>query len=380
MRPDSASTPVPVKSPVTPFAALALVMLMTLASASVALARGPVLDCEPAGNARPICIFKNPEDMVPLPGNKAILIGEYGTTAEDHSGGLVVFALDSEKRTTVFRGGESPAIAEPGWGDPSCTEPPSRAFNSHGIDLVRREDGRLALLVVQHGGREAVEFFELLGHGTEWQVAWRGCVAAPPDASLNEVSAQSNGDFYTTKMAALTGGLDFEGGMPTEPTGRAFHWSATQGYAAIGGTEGVMPNGIVSSPDGRFIYMNASGDSSIRKIEVATGRELGRAPVDTPDNVTWSPDGRLLVASLAGLDPTDFVACEHLKEGACGIPFKIVAVDPETMTTLGPIYSSDGYPMGAGTVGLQIGDELFVGSFKGDRILRIDLSASSDEN
>lgn len=344
-------------------------------SALPALARGPVLDCEPSGNARPICGFTNPEDMVPLPGNEAILIGEYGTSAEDHSGGLVVFALDSEKRTTVFRGGEADAVAEPGWGEPTCSTPPSREFNSHGIDLVRRKDGRLALLVVQHGGREAIEFFEILGHGTEWHVAWRGCVLSPPDASLNEVAALPNGDFYTTKMASLEGALDFEGGMPTEPTGHAYHWSAEKGYRVIGGTAGVMPNGIVSSPDGRYIYMNASGDSSIRKVEVASGRELGRAKVNTPDNVTWSPDGRLLVASLAGLDPTDFVACEHLEKGACGIPFEIVAVDPETMTTIGPVYSTDGYPMGAGTVGLQVGNELFVGSFKGDRILRVDLSA-----
>jgi integrase len=36
----------------------------------------------------------------------------------------------------------------------------TRACNSHGIDLVRRDDGRLELLVVQHGGREAVELLE----------------------------------------------------------------------------------------------------------------------------------------------------------------------------------------------------------------------------
>ncbi len=352
---------------------LALAILLTFAASS-ALAGGPVLDCEPSGNARPICEFTNPEDMVPLPGNEAILIGEYGTTALEHSGGLVVFALETEKRTTIFRGGESAAISESGWGDPSCSTPPTRAFNSHGIDLVRRDDGRLALLTVQHGSREAIEFFELLGHGTKWHAAWRGCVLAPADASLNEVAAQPNGDFYTTKMSGLRGALDFENGMPTEPTGHAYHWSAKDGYRVIGGTAGIMPNGIVSSKDGRFIYMNASGNNSIRKIEVATGREIGRASVNTPDNVTWSPDGRLLVASLAGLDPTDFEACEHLTEGACGIPFEIVAVDPDTMTTIGPVYASDGYPMGAGTVGLQVGNELFVGSFKGDRILRIDLS------
>jgi len=59
--------------------------------------------------------------------------------------------------------------------------------------------------------------------------------------------------------------------------------------------------------------------------------------------------------------------------GACPIGFSIVAVDPETMTSQGAVYASDGPPMGAGTVGLQVGRELFVGSFAGDRILRVDL-------
>jgi hypothetical protein len=46
------------------------------------------------------------------------------------------------------------------------------------------------------------------------------------------------------------------------------------------------------------------------------------------------------------------------------------------MKNEGAIYTSDGSPMGAGTVGLQVGNELFVGSFAGDRILRVDLGGS----
>ena len=46
------------------------------------------------------------------------------------------------------------------------------------------------------------------------------------------------------------------------------------------------------------------------------------------------------------------------------------------MRVLGTVYESDGRPTGAGTVGLQVGDEPFVGSFTGDRILRIGLSGS----
>ena len=36
-------------------------------------------------------------------------------------------------------------------------------------------------------------------------------------------------------------------------------------------------------------------------------------------------------------------------------------------------YQSRGVPLGGGTVGLQLDDELFVGSFGGDCILRVDL-------
>lgn len=331
-------------------------------------------DCGRKGPARAICGFTNPEDMVPLPGNRALLIGEYGRSADDHSGALVVFDLATESKTVVFRGGDVAAPAEAGWGAPGCTAAPDAGFNSHGIDLVRRDDGRLALLVVQHGSREAVEFFEVRETGTGWQVDWRGCVPSPPDASLNEVAALSDGSFFTTKMASLAGAADLSGGFPDGPTGNAFHWSAEAGYVVVGGTEGILPNGIASSPDGRTIYMNASGENSIRKVDVERGVELGRASVPSPDNVTWSPDGRLLVASLRGIDdPELFEACLAASDRPCPIPFAIVAVDPDSMTNLGVVYENDGQPMGAGTVGLQVGDELFVGSFKGDRILRIAL-------
>ncbi|MEE2782050.1 MAG: SMP-30/gluconolactonase/LRE family protein [Pseudomonadota bacterium] len=359
------------------FSPILLLCLLAAAPGSVA---EPISDCEAKGNARPICSFTNPEDIVSLPGNRALLIGEYGASAEDHSGGLVIFELDSETRRTIYRGGEGKAVAEAGWGDPACTSPPSRRFNSHGIDLVRRDDGRLQLLVVQHGGREAIELFEVLGSGTDWRVEWRGCVPAPSNASLNDVAALSNGDFYTTQMTPLDPPVDLTQGLPTYITGHAYAWSqADLAFRKIPGSEGSMPNGIATSSDGRYIYMNATSENSMRKVEVATGRELGRVEVDTPDNLSWAPDGRLLVASLdADLTGADFAACVSITHGACRIPFKIVAIDPDAMTILRTVYESKGAPMGAGTVGLQVGRELFIGSFKGDRILRVALQENDE--
>ena len=334
----------------------------------------PIIDCTAKGNARPICGFSNPEDIVVLPGNQAIVIGEYGASKEA-TGRLVIFELESEKQHTVFRGGQGQGAAEPGWGDPSCTTPPGAEFNAHGIDLVRRDDGRLELLVIQHGSREAVELFEVAGAGTDWQVTWRGCVPAPPNASLNSVAALSNGDFYTTQMIPLEPHIDLKKEIPRYITGHAFAWSQSDAtFRKVEGTDGAMPNGIVTSPDGRFIYMNATAEHSVRKVEVATGRELGRTTVDMPDNARWAPDGRVLISSLdKDLSPEKFAACLSIKAGACDIPFKIVALDPESMTIVETLYKSDGAPMGAGTVGLQVGGELFIGSFHGDRILRVTL-------
>lgn len=340
---------------------------------------GPILDCVAKGNARPICKFQSPEDIVALPGDEALVISGYGAMGADgvvrKPGGLFLFPLASGTPTTLYAGGTDADVAEAGWGDPTCPAPPKEKFNAHGIDLVRRNDGRLALLVVQHFGREAVEFFEVLGAGADWRLVWKGCVLAPPEASLNEVVGFPNGDFYTTRMASISGASDFTESIPTEPTGHAYAWSASGGYRKIEGTDGIMPNGIAASPDGKTLYLNVTMQNEIRKIEVETGRLIATAPVKMPDNVTWAPDGkRLLVASLHGFETTNFGVCVDVPEGACPIPFAIQAIDAETMSPLGPIYESSGAPMGGGTVGLQVGNELFIGSFTGDRILRVALS------
>jgi len=337
-----------------------------------ALQAEPIYDCITGkGNARPICGFKNPEDMIALPGNKAILLGEF-----EHSGAapgrLVLFEIENERQHTLFRGGQSKGKAESGWGDPNCTTPPGDMFNPHGLDLVRRDDGRLQLLVIQHGSREAIDLFEVIGAGTDWKVEWRGCVSAPANASLNSIAGMSNGDFYTTQMTPLD--YDFAKGIPGGITGRAFAWSQSdKNYRKIGGTEGAMPNGIVTSHDGRFIYMTATAENSVRKVDVTTGRELGRVTVNMPDNARWAPDGRIVIASFSKEAPQHFATCLSLTRGACRTPFKIVVLDPESMTIVETLYASDGVPMGSGTVGLQVDDELFVGSATSDRILRVNL-------
>ena len=346
--------------------------LAALAFPADAAQAQPITTCEPEGPARPVCSFTNPEDLVALPGGEAILVSEYGGMEGHVPGALALLVLETDQRRELFRGGAAGGAATPGWGDPACPGAPSAAFSPHGIHLSARDGGALQLLVVQHGGRESIEYFEVTGSGRDWAVAWRGCVVAPDDAWLNSVAALPGGGFVTTRMierpAVVTDLATAIAQAGRE--GYVLEWLPERGFAILGGSESAMPNGIEASADGRLVFVN--GDGEVRRIVRATGEVDARVQVGALDNARWASDGRLVVANLTSETPDEFAVCMRMESGACPMSFRIVAIDPDSMATE-ELYSNEGPPMGGGTVGLVVGDELFIGSFKGDRILRVTL-------
>jgi hypothetical protein len=337
----------------------------------------PVVACDAVGPARPLCGFRNPEDLEPLPDGTGLLVSEFGSMEGDRSGAIARLDLASDARTVLYRGGDGGAAA-PGWGDPACPGPPPPEMSPHGIHLSRRADGALQLLVVNHGGRESVELFEVQGAPSGATVAWRGCAVAPEGSWLNDVVALPEGGFLATQMMPrrrrpLQVFEYLKAGALGLRTGHVLAWDPARGFTPQPGTETTFPNGIALSADGRTIFLNSSIGGKVHRIDRATGAPEGSAEVPGPDNSTWAPDGRLLVASFTG-PLWETLRCDGIERGACPVAFEIVAVDPETLATE-MIYRGGGAPMGAGTVGLRVGDELFVGSFAGDRILRVDLGA-----
>jgi hypothetical protein len=65
------------------------------------------------------------------------------------------------------------------------------------------------------------------------------------------------------------------------------------------------------------------------------------------------------------------LACQELEQGNCGFRFRIVAIDTEAMTSR-VLLDHAGAPMGAATVALPLGDSVWLGTFAGDRIARVD--------
>lgn len=351
------------------------ICLILFVSLSACSGGDPILTCEDDGNAHPICGFQNPEDLALLDDGQTVVVSQYGSMTEDKSGSLALFDLDSESLRVVFPRAdvdETPVepVALAGWGDPQCPGPPGLEFNPHGLDLATRPDGKQQLLVVNHGGRESVEFFEVTHRAGVWSIDWRGCAVPPGEAYFNDVVALPDGGFLATHMMPRTNAM---WGMLRASlganTGSVYEWQPGRGYASLPGTEAPFPNGIEISPDGQRIYVNLYTIGEIRSYDRATGELLGSVEVASPDNLSWAQDGRLLVASHNGTFGDQRV-CMTLDGGSCPMAFAILAIDPVDWNRE-VLYENAGPPMGGGTVAIDIGDGLLIGTFAGDRVLRV---------
>lgn len=351
-------------------AALAASLLLCACSTPL----DPVVDCTPSEDARPVCGFQNPEDLALLPAGRSLVISQMGEMDGSAPGSLVFFDLESDAITPAFAGAPAERVtATSGWGDPDCVSAPDGAFSPHGLTLSRRSDGAHQLLVVNHGGRESIEFFEVADAGPAPSLVWRGCAVAPEGSWLNDVAPLPDGGFVTTHMFSKGSGvLAMLKGMLGLSTGWVFEWHPGAGFRKVPGSDGPMPNGIEASKDGDTLYLNLYLANEVRKLSRLTGETLASVEIASPDNVLWSPDGSLLVASHDA-PFNEMAACGELERGACPFHFSIVQIDPETLVPRA-LYENSGPPMGAGTAGLRIGDELVIGSFRGDRILRVTLA------
>ena len=346
-----------------------------LLAAGLALAAGcssefsPVTGCEPGFGIDVDCRFLNPEDLALAPDGR-ILVSQFGDIEGTRSGSLAAYEPGSRALTELFPATEdTPGEEASEWGDAACGPPDTAVFSPHGIDIETRADGRHELAVVNHGGRESVELFEMFDDGT---LAWRGCVNAPEDGFFNDVVLLRDGGFWATQMFPRDGmPLSIMQALLGFDTGWVYAWSPAGGFRKIDGTDAPMPNGIEKSNDERYVYLNVYGSGGVRKIDVATAETVATADLDPVDNSTWGEDGRLIVAAHTG-GMGETLACQGLEEGSCGMPFEIVALDPDDLSQQ-VLISHAGAPMGGVTVALQRDGVFYLGTL-GDRIGIVDLS------
>lgn len=228
--------------------------------------------------------------------------------------------------------------------------------------------------MVNHGGRQSIEMFELERSAGSWVLVWRGCELAKHD--YNDVAILPDGGFVGTYPT----GLSTEGGGPAAggATGYVARWTSGKGEAEVPGTRMRFPNGVVASADGRYMFVNEFSARVVHKYDLNDGRGLGSVGVDfLPDNLTWTSERRLLAAGVKGARGD----CPQGSGRACIDGFGVAEIDPSNMqvrslfdstSAQALLDSASADPLISGvSVALRVDDSIYLGAFLGDRLVRI---------
>lgn len=341
-----------------------------------------------------VCGFQNPEDLVALPGGAWLLVSQLPTPSAP--GSLLALRPGDDARRVLWppasENAGAPAAAAPGEdamqaaaqgsaagdmqgdmqagasvGDAACPGPPDPAqFSPHGIDVG--QDGS-TLYVVNHGSREAVEFFALALAEDGPSLQWQGCAEVPEafDANLNDVAATPTG-FVTTKMlpaGTLHAPISMLFGIEA---GALLTWSEREGWARVPGSRGFAPNGVAAAQGGsRFFFAEWGAQRIVRVQSDGSGRKEGAPLGFFPDNLTWTASGELLAAGQVG-ELFDIAPCLTLETGNCGVGVRVARIDPETLEAELLVEHDPAVVVGGVSVALEHAGRLWLGVFGGDRL------------
>jgi hypothetical protein len=336
--------------PVT-VAALAIIVL---APAAAVAQQGPQAPppCVPAGDVQFVCGLRAPEDLVVVPGGQWVVAGAFAG-----AGGIDLIRVSDR---TVVRAYPSATGKEAFDAKTykSCPAVPDAAmkatYQTHGLSIREGRNGVHTLFAVLHGPRESIEVFTLDAREKTPTLTWIGCAVAPEPIGLNSVRWLDDGGFIATNFNPR--GASFAAMQKGERNGELWEWHTASGWQKVPGSETSGANGIEISPDGRTLYVASWGTQSFFRLSRGE-KEPKRDEVQLGfrvDNIRWAADGSLLGAGQAGSGPTAQTV--------------VVKIDPKTLQVTELQRRPAGGGFGAGTVAVEVGKTLWVGSFTGDRL------------
>jgi sugar lactone lactonase YvrE len=300
----------------------------------------------------------NPEDLVGLPDTPWVIVS--GMRSASRAGCLFKVDTTGPERATELRWEPAAERARLG----------RDAFDPHGIAARRLADGAFELLVVDHGGGEAIDRL-VLELREEGPVVTRGHRhVQPAQTSANAVAYLPDGGFVMTSMFNPADGNVPARFASAEPTGQIWRWSPLNGWSRFGDLQMSGANGIAVSSDGRSVIACEWAARRVWRLD-EHGRPVASVETDfLPDNLRWTADGQLLLAGQCDR-PEAVFGCEARGE-RCPLAFKVVRLDPETLAMESLIVMDDADAaargFGGATGALMVGDRVWVGSFTGQRI------------
>lgn len=330
-------------------------LLFALSPRSPAAAQPPEptkVDICVTGDARAMCGYRQPEDLVRVPGTPWILVSQTAM-----NGGLSVIDERDRSRRQLFPSPSASIRFDRGlYAD--CPGPPPAADEFTVAGLAVRTGTPTTVYAVGLRKRRAIEVFELDTRGDVPAVAWVGCVPTPEDLGLNSVAPLPDGGFVTSKFLSRSRPMAEEVAIARAGTinGEVWNWAPGQAWAKVPATESAGANGLVVSPDGRWLYLVGWGSRKFSRISLGLTPPV-RTDVDLDfrlDNVHWAEDGMIIGAGQV--------------ETAAGHATRAVKIDPATLrvTTLVEVIDTPAY--GEGSAAIEVGEEIWIGSPRRDRI------------
>ncbi len=308
----------------------------------------------------------NAEDLAWVPDSKWLI-----TSGMDSSGNpdghLYLVDLSSLESSVLFPDKVDFELDVDTYGD--VAQPDVSGFCAHGVALREGDEGVHTLYVVNHGGRESIEAFEVDARGEEPKVTWVGAVIQEEGVWGNAVVALPDGGIAATNYLDLRDPKAFDKVYAGEITGNLKEWHQGRGWEDVPGSECSSANGLEVSADGNWYFINSW--SPRKFIRLSRGKEeveRKEIPLDfLPDNVKWGPEGRLLVTGQISTPAGVFDRFNV--EDICNFPFEVLAIDPETLETEVLVELSH-ESFGTASTALIADGDLWVGSARSDRIAR----------
>jgi hypothetical protein len=318
------------------------------ASAVAGFAAPGAAPCDPVEDIRFICGLLSAEDLAILPGSEWLI------ASGNREGGRLHLVSVRDKTATVVFPTATPNERFDAAAYPTCpgslkSEKPE-AFRAHGLYLKPGKGGVHTLYVVHHGSRESIEVFEVDARAAPPALTWVGCAPGLSTLVFNGVVALPEGGF-----AATSG-----------PTNDVWQYQTATGWRRVPGSEGTAPNGLEVSRDGRWLFIAGWAEEKVTRLS------RGQTPVKKdvvalgfrPDNLRMSPDGVLFAAGHTDKDGKSIVEPrEPLRETS-----NAATIDQQKMTVRRVFQHPAMAGFVASTTAVQIGNEMWLGSQRGDRI------------
>ncbi len=329
-----------------------------------------------------ICGIPMPEDLVPIQETGWVIATSM--TSGSSAGGL--FLIDTHTRHAEHvdldhpraRFASTPAEAE---AVSQCAPPDTQEMITHGISLVAGEHGVHRLYVVVHGGREAIELFNVDTNGDKPEIRWAGCVPLPDGLEANSVVGIPDGGLLFTSLYE-PGETDWPARIgrlaSAEPAGGVFEWQAEVGINRLTIPPISGPNGIAISPDGQTILLAGWGDRLVRRIDRSGAETAPPISLDfLPDNLHWTPDGTVL-ASGQRIEVEPLFACMTSADrpNYCAPSYSVARIDVDSHSVSELWHEEIIEGFGDSTSAIMVDGNLWIGSISGDCIALITQGAA----